>query len=89
MLAERFHMDIDLFKQLNQGDRVQAGETISLPTSRVPGRRKGGPHRADKANASLRASTPTAKLIAAYPRHDRQRADPSPSGTHKVNAVAH
>jgi lipoprotein-anchoring transpeptidase ErfK/SrfK len=89
MLAERFHMDIDLFKQLNPGADLKAGTTIVVANTDAPGAEgKVARIEADKGNAQIRAFDAEGKLIAAYPATIGSEENPSPSGTHKVNAVA-
>jgi lipoprotein-anchoring transpeptidase ErfK/SrfK len=89
MLAERFHMDIDLFKQLNQGADLKAGTAIVVANTEAP-RPEGKVARieADKGKAQIRAFDAQGKLIAAYPATIGSEENPSPSGTHTVNAVA-
>ena len=89
MLAERFHMDIDLFKQLNQGVDLKAGTKVIVANIEAPGPEgKVARIEADKANAHLRAFDEAGKLIAAYPATIGSEENPSPSGTHNVNTVA-
>ncbi len=89
MFAERFHMDQDLFEQLNDDRDIAAGAKLIVANvqTRPP---EGDIHRieADKAKAQLRAYNQEGEIVVAYPATIGSEQTPSPSGTHKVSAVA-
>jgi lipoprotein-anchoring transpeptidase ErfK/SrfK len=90
MLAERFHMDVDLLKGLNEGKDFSAAGT-KVVVAKVDGKKPEGKVariEADKATRQLRAYDKDGKLIVAYPATIGSAETPSPSGIHKVNAFA-
>ncbi len=89
LLAERFHMDEDLLIALNPGATFAAGETVAV-TAYGPDvtDRKVARIEADKTARQLRAYDADGKLVVAYPATIGSESNPSPSGTHLVNAVA-
>jgi len=90
MLAERFHMDVDLLKALNQGKDFSKSGTM-LVVANVDGAKPGGKVariEADKDRRQVRAYDSEDKLVVAYPATIGSAETPSPSGTHKVEAVA-
>jgi lipoprotein-anchoring transpeptidase ErfK/SrfK len=89
MLAERFHMDIDLFETLNPGTEIAAGTKVIVANVEAPPPQgKVSRIEADKTKAQLRAYDAEDRLIVAYPATIGSDENPSPSGTHKVNTVA-
>lgn len=87
-LAERFHMDEDLLKALNPEARWQAGEAVAVAD---PGKNKQGKVariEADKSKRQVRAYDADGRLLVAYPATIGSQDNPSPSGTHLVNATA-
>jgi lipoprotein-anchoring transpeptidase ErfK/SrfK len=87
-LAERFHMDEDLLKALNPNAQWVAGETVAV-TGYGPDRDgKVARIEADKGDRQLRAYDADGKLVVAYPATIGTDDNPSPTGTHLVNAVA-
>lgn len=89
LLAERFHMDEDLLVALNPGAQFAAGETVAV-TAYGPDvtERKVARIVADKARRQLLAYDTEGALVVAYPATIGSESNPSPSGTHLVNAVA-
>ena len=90
MLAERFHMDIDLLKALNDGKDFSKSGTM-LVVANVEGAKPDGKVariEADKNKRQVRAYDGEDKLIVAYPATIGSAETPSPSGTHKVDSVA-
>ncbi len=87
-LAERFHMDIDLLRELNPGAGFAVGEGVVVAAPGLP--RAGAVARieADKGLRQLRAYGADGLLIAAYPATIGSEENPSPSGMHLVAAVA-
>jgi lipoprotein-anchoring transpeptidase ErfK/SrfK len=87
-LAERFHMDAELLVELNPGISFAAGDEVFVAAY--------GPDRtgtvafieADKRLRQLRAYDAQGQLLAAYPATIGSEQNPSPSGTHVVEAVA-
>lgn len=87
-LAERFHMDEDFLVQLNPGASFEPGETIDVVD---PGdRQKGKASRIEisRSDRRLAAFDTGGKMLANYPVAVGSRQTPSPSGTHRVEAVA-
>lgn len=87
-LAERFHMDIDLLKALNQTSEFSVGDTVSVVN---PGPSTQGTVKrieAHRRTGQIVALGADDMLIAAYPATIGSRETPSPSGTHKVKGVA-
>ncbi|MGN7736131.1 L,D-transpeptidase family protein [Hyphomicrobiales bacterium] len=87
-LAERFHMDIDLFKALNAASMFSVGDTVSVM---VPGAPRQGTVKRIEVHRRLGqviAFAGDGTVIAAYPATIGSREAPSPSGTHKVKGVA-
>lgn len=89
-LAEKFHMDIDLFTRLNgKADLSQAGTAIIVPAlandlsdttvERIEVSKQAG---------SLKGFDATGKLVVQYPASVGSDQTPSPSGTFTVNAIA-
>ncbi|HQZ12526.1 MAG TPA: L,D-transpeptidase [Devosia sp.] len=86
-LAEKFHMDIDLLKALNPSAQFVPGETVLVAD--VGAFRTGQVARieADKSLRQVRAYDANGGLIAAYPATIGSEDNPSPTGTHLVDAV--
>jgi lipoprotein-anchoring transpeptidase ErfK/SrfK len=89
LLAERFHMDEDLLVALNPGVQFAEGETVAV-TAYGPDvtERKVARMVADKTTRQLLAYDAGGTLVVAYPATIGSESNPSPSGTHLVNAVA-
>lgn len=89
LLGERFHMDTDLLRQLNPSAQFVAGETVVV-TAYGPDitDRKVARIEADKAARQVRAYDAEGALVVAYPATIGSADNPSPSGTHLVDAVA-
>ncbi|KSV72799.1 hypothetical protein N183_25295 [Sinorhizobium sp. Sb3] len=87
-LAERFHMDIDLFKALNAASMFSVGDTVSVMVPGAP--RQGTVKRIEvhRRLGQVMAFAGDGTVIAAYPATIGSREAPSPSGTHKVKGVA-
>jgi lipoprotein-anchoring transpeptidase ErfK/SrfK len=86
-LAERFHMDEDLLQAMNPEAAFTPGEAILVAE---PGAKLDGAVarlEADKALGQLRAYDSAGALLAAYPATIGSADNPSPDGTHLVNAV--
>jgi lipoprotein-anchoring transpeptidase ErfK/SrfK len=92
MLAERFHMDEELFERLNRGKAFdQAGTVIMVANVNVKPvalSTKVGKLEVDKSNNLVRVRAPDGKLIAAYPASVGSEEKPAPFGTLKVVRVA-
>ena len=90
MFGERFHMDVDLLMALNPDvDLNQARSTIVVAA--VDGQPISGAIvriDVDKALKQLRAYDADEKLVVAYPASIGSDDNPSPSGTHTIDAVA-
>ena len=89
LLGERFHMDVDLLRGLNPDAQFVAGETVVV-TAYGPDvtDRKVARIEADKAARQVRAYDAEGALVVAYPATIGSEDNPSPSGTHLVDAVA-
>jgi lipoprotein-anchoring transpeptidase ErfK/SrfK len=89
LLGERFHMDVDLLRDLNPDAQFVAGETVAV-TAYGPDMtdRKVARIEADKAARQVRAYDADGALVVAYPATIGSEDNPSPSGTHLVDAVA-
>ena len=88
LVAERFHMDEDLLVALNPGAQFAEGEQLAVAAYGPNLSGKVARLEADKAARQLRAYDANDVLIAAYPATIGSEANPSPSGTHVVAAVA-
>jgi len=88
LVAERFHMDEDLLVALNPGAQFAEGEQVAVAAYGPNLSGKVARLEADKAARQLRAYDANDVLIAAYPATIGSEANPSPSGTHVVAAVA-
>jgi lipoprotein-anchoring transpeptidase ErfK/SrfK len=90
MFGERFHMDVKLLKALNpEADFRRPGETIWVAA--IEGQPVTGKItriEADKARRQVRAYDAQNRLIVAYPATIGSADNPSPSGVHRVEAVA-
>jgi len=89
MFAERFHMDEDLLARLNpNADFGSPGIVIAVTATGGP--RTGVPVTyliADKGRAQLLGYGPDNQLVVSYPATIGSSANPSPSGTHRVNEI--
>jgi lipoprotein-anchoring transpeptidase ErfK/SrfK len=90
MFSERFHMDVKLLKALNpNSDFRRPGETIWVAAIQgQPVTGKIARIEADKARRQVRAYDAQNRLIVAYPATIGSADNPSPSGVHRVEAVA-
>ncbi|WP_322188723.1 L,D-transpeptidase [Fulvimarina sp. 2208YS6-2-32] len=89
MLAERHHMDIELFKALNDSKELTEGTTILVAD--IGDARTGvtiDRIEADKDRAQIRAYDEDDRLILAYPATIGSEENPSPEGTHQIKAIA-
>lgn len=87
-LAERFHMDEDLFKALNPAAQFVAGETVLVAAYGPDRDGKVARIEADKSARQLRAYDAEGGLIVAYPATIGSDDNPSPAGSHLIAAVA-
>jgi lipoprotein-anchoring transpeptidase ErfK/SrfK len=92
LLAERFHMDEGLLRQLNGGKSFeQAGTVIVVANVNVKPvalKTKVAKLEVDKTNNAVRVLGADGKLLAAYPASVGSDEKPAPSGTLKVVRVA-
>ena len=90
LLAEKFHMDEDLLKALNPGaDFAMAGTEITVAqVSTRTGKESVTRIEIDKGKGALYAYDAGGTLVAFYPASIGSDGMPSPSGTHKVRAIA-
>ncbi|WP_243368795.1 L,D-transpeptidase family protein [Microvirga solisilvae] len=92
LLAEKFHMDVDLLKELNPGKRFdQAGESVVVANVKLAA----GKEHIDiekieiiKNDRILRVLGKDGEIIATYPASIGSDEKPAPSGSHAVRAVA-
>jgi lipoprotein-anchoring transpeptidase ErfK/SrfK len=87
-LAERFHMDIDLFKALNPGVEFNPGTDVLVAAYGPDLSGEVARIEADKALRQVRAYSADGTLIAAYPATIGSTENPSPAGVHVVEGVA-
>jgi lipoprotein-anchoring transpeptidase ErfK/SrfK len=87
-LAERFHMDEDLLAALNPATQWGAGEQIAVAGYGPDKEGKVARIEADKSARQLRAYDADGALLVAYPATIGSTDNPSPTGTHLVQAVA-
>jgi lipoprotein-anchoring transpeptidase ErfK/SrfK len=87
-LAERFHMDEDLLEALNPDAQWIAGETVAVAAYGPNKEGKVARIEADKSDRQLRGYDADGKLLVAYPATIGSTDNPSPTGTHLVDAVA-
>ena len=87
-LGERFHMDEDLLKTLNPQAQFVAGEQIAVAAYGPNKEGQVAKIEADKGERQLRAYDADGKLLVAYPATIGSEDNPSPTGTHLVDAVA-
>jgi lipoprotein-anchoring transpeptidase ErfK/SrfK len=87
-LAERFHMDEDLLAALNPSTSWAAGEHLAVAAYGPNKEGKVARIEADKSDRQVRAYDAGGKLLVAYPATIGSADNPSPTGTHLVNAVA-
>jgi lipoprotein-anchoring transpeptidase ErfK/SrfK len=93
LLAERFHMDVDLLKALNPGKAFnQSGASIVVanveakPPSEKP--EKAAKIEIVKSEHVLRVLDKDGRVVVVYPASIGSEEKPAPSGSHKVRAVA-
>lgn len=88
MFAERFHMDIDLLRELNPGiATVTAGATLTVAAVGRNLRLSIARIEADKTLGQLRGYDLEGRLIVAYPATIGSTDTPSPSGIHAITVV--
>lgn len=90
LVAEKFHMDEDLLAALNPGaDFSQAGTQITVAQVKTRGEKDSVTRiEIDKGAGSLSAFDDKDQLVAFYPAAIGSSDMPSPTGTHKVRAIA-
>ena len=94
LLAEKFHMDVDLLKALNPNKRFdKAGEIVVVANVTPLGQEaKDAPKAAklevSKAEKALRVLAEDGSLIAVYPASIGSEEKPAPTGEHTVRTVA-
>jgi len=87
-LGERFHMDEKLLIALNPNAQWVAGETVTVVNPGANADGKVARIEADKSDRQLRAYDASGRLLVAYPATIGSEENPSPTGTHLVDAVA-
>jgi lipoprotein-anchoring transpeptidase ErfK/SrfK len=87
-LAERFHVDLDFLHQLNPKASFEAGSEIIVPQLGEPAKDEVVRIVADKKRKQLLGYGEGDKLVVAYPATIGSSDMPSPSGTHKISAIA-
>jgi lipoprotein-anchoring transpeptidase ErfK/SrfK len=94
LLAEKFHMDLDLLRLLNPGKSLEkAGETIVVANVRAKLDPEKDTHKVAKieivkSEHVLRALAEDGSIIAVYPASIGSEEKPAPDGTHTVRAIA-
>jgi lipoprotein-anchoring transpeptidase ErfK/SrfK len=93
MIAERFHMDIDLLELLNEGKSLDRAGTEIVVADVRPGSDAGDPSikgariEARKGAGEVRLLDRDGKVLALYPASIGSEDKPAPSGTHRITAV--
>ena len=87
-LGERFHMDEDLLKALNPNAQWVAGEAVAVAAWGPNKEGKVARIEADKGDRQVRGYAADGTLLVAYPATIGSADNPSPTGTHMVDAVA-
>jgi lipoprotein-anchoring transpeptidase ErfK/SrfK len=88
LLAERFHMDVDLLEALNPGLGFAAGDSVAAANVGPDRVGKVARIEADKTMRQVRAFDAQGTLLAAYPATIGSEENPSPSGSYQVEVVA-
>ncbi|WP_457091176.1 L,D-transpeptidase family protein [Microvirga sp. P5_D2] len=95
LLAEKFHMDVDLLKELNPGKRFDAAGTSIVVANVMHDPKNDEQAKKDlakievvKSEKVLRALAKDGKIIAVYPASIGSEEKPAPTGSHEVRAVA-
>lgn len=94
LLAEKFHMDMDLLKQLNAGKSFdKAGTSITVANVTPQSDSKGPPEKIEKieiikSEHALRVLGKDGAVLAVYPASVGSEEKPAPSGSHTVRAIA-
>ena len=88
LVAERFHMDVDLLDALNPGAAYAAGDEVAVAATGPELSGEVARIEADKGLRQVRAYDVADTLVAAYPATIGSDDNPSPSGVHEVAAVA-
>jgi lipoprotein-anchoring transpeptidase ErfK/SrfK len=87
-LAERFHMDEEVLRAMNEDAAFEAGETISVVVPGDPVEATVDRIEVRKGTRRLAALDAEGNVIANYPVGIGSDENPSPTGTHEVVAVA-
>ena len=88
-VAEKFHMDIDLFRTLNPGAAFKVGEKVFVADVGAPEPEDPATTiEVDKRLRQVRVYAEDGALLAAYPASIGSEENPSPSGTRMIGAVA-
>lgn len=88
MLAERHHMDIDLFETLNGGLEFSADDTVTVAETGGEAGGKIARIKVSRSDQVLHGFDESGKMIAHYPATVGSDTLPSPTGTHEVKAIA-
>ncbi|WP_342640777.1 L,D-transpeptidase family protein [Rhodoligotrophos ferricapiens] len=88
MLAERFHMDEKLLRQLNPKARFVVGEEIIVADTGKPFKATVAQLIADKQRKQLLGYGGDGRLLVAYPATIGSTTTPSPTGVHAIKAIA-
>ena len=87
-LGERFHMDEKLLKALNPNATWAAGEQVAVAAYGPDKEGKVAKLVADKSDRQLRGYDADGKLLVAYPATIGSTDNPSPTGSHIIDAIA-
>ena len=90
LLAEKFHMDSDLLRKINEGKRFDTAGTVIRVANVADLKLEAKVNRVevDKTAQIVRAYDEADQLVAAYPATIGSEDTPSPEGQHKVVAIA-
>ncbi len=89
LIAERFHMDRELFEQLNGGLDPAAGDTVLVARPGEPAKGPVARIEVSTSKSHVRGYDAAGELVAHYPATVGSEDLPSPSGTHEVVTVVH
>jgi lipoprotein-anchoring transpeptidase ErfK/SrfK len=90
LLGEKFHIDVELLRQLNPGGRLDhPGEKIIVPNvTDVPAKGEVTRIEIDKSQGVLRGYGKDGQVLVVYPASIGSEENPSPTGTMTVKGVA-
>lgn len=88
LVAERFHMDIDFLTALNEGSEFREGEVVKVVAPAESFSGEVVRIEVDRSDRRLTAFGDGDAILVSYPVAIGSNETPSPSGSHKVEAIA-